>query len=1513
LAGVAERITGLFWLLGGQSVRRCLNQAEARATAAAAMSDAELVAAIEELVDAPKLGRPDASDGRFLANFLGHELSERDGEAVALAAEAFTRFPPLNVPPGSRLHPGQVLAAVQLLRGAVVQMDTGEGKTFAISTAALALLRLYDRVYVVTANEYLAARDAVKTEPFWTRLGISVASAVDDSARDVHWQARVVYTTISALAFRNLEEDVGERGTDRSLTWSAVLLDEADAILLDQGTRPFWHARLTASSAKDWSHPLHIARTLEDRHFVRDRAAGPSVTLTPEGEAHVIASANGAALRPVDRLLLLHDVELAYAGTRIARPGHDYDIGTNRIVTMDPATGWHTPGIDHDWVAPLERELGFEPRPRSVARHAIDGITLLRRFEHIAGTSGTVIGEALDYTLLLGLPPAVVPPRKPRYDGLKKDRFAVSREAAQRWVAARVAEYGPERPILVATDSTHEAGELAELIRAEVPGDVDVRFVSDEKIAEQEIFETAGRPGVTIVSTRVSGRGVDIRLSPEALEHGGAVLFALGHSYERRLDRQLLGRVGRGGDRFDAWFVNHTQDPLMQQFANRALKWAAEQQADEPIESPMLDRFIGQAQKQNRRAALRSFAGQVQQGKADGVAYEMLAEWRQRLGIDLDGDVPEAFLAFAVDRYLTARFPGLAFEGGGDVDPEDAATEVARLAGLSDTEDDLVVTAVGKPEEARAVLANALTTALVAAAASNRRERERILEQAPEAEQAALDLRMLGVLRQLAQPDADVSSVEALRTALAPAATRLKVRRPSIARRADDIQRWTSEPAEESSAEAIGGLVAAVTELATGGNGHDGGEIAASVEQAAAAREAAAAGVAPDWSLHVERTAWKIASETIGEATQNLLASLDRLRFQLAQTTSAASYYRVYTDRVMDIRRAVEAGLAVEMCTNLLAGADPAAVDKVFIEREHAIAVRPQPDSARLKLPTVTPKEGRPAAATRRVLREPPQLIRHYVKGVRERLGKKAPPEKQLIRALAFVLESSPLTTLTDPDQVAKAYRTWRRSTTRDEISTTPWARRTIDRHVRAFLGMLHERGLSAPLPSGVRQRSRSLIRGARNALRGTNVGLGALGLVGGVLMAAVLVALPQSGDLDLSPQAEFLDRVLTAGTLSAGSLLGPALLALIGASWVRWVIGLPVTVDAGILNAERTGSLVLLFGGAVIVVAAGDTGGPIPLLGSVALWALVFGAGLVVRQACWLFEQMTHCHLTAGLAATAAGVGALPFLVELADSGRPLIIAGATAATLAITLPLRRARINAVALRIDPTAAERREAIDVPLTVRARLSVVPHAFALLSAWVLSCVVIDAGPLTRSLVAAVAYVAVLVAWALPLARSATRFDEWHGQMRRYNQAYHATERRPTLETALVWARRRVLLLELGTAVPLVALATVLARDMPAGALSELPVGVAAVFVAVAVLELGRACVRSVRSPLPAVIESTTDDVDSLGQYAQDAMRAVSKKLGVFVAVFLALSKAADLIGVWDLVSDLANFVKDLVT
>ena len=68
----------------------------------------------------------------------------------------------------------QVLAAFALHRGAVVEMQTGEGKTLAAVMPASLNALTGEGVHVLTFNDYLARRDAEWMGPIYRALGLSV-------------------------------------------------------------------------------------------------------------------------------------------------------------------------------------------------------------------------------------------------------------------------------------------------------------------------------------------------------------------------------------------------------------------------------------------------------------------------------------------------------------------------------------------------------------------------------------------------------------------------------------------------------------------------------------------------------------------------------------------------------------------------------------------------------------------------------------------------------------------------------------------------------------------------------------------------------------------------------------------------------------------------------------------------------------------------------------------------------------------------------------------------------------------------------------------------------------------------------------------------------------------------------------------------------------------------------------------------------------------------------------------
>lgn len=136
----------------------------------------------------------------------------------------------------------QLLAAIHLFRGRVVQMYAGEGKTLAIAIAAALHAVLGRRVHVVTANDYLAERDAALLEPVFRSLGISsgaVPAYMEEAERRHVYARSIVYGAMRELGFDYLRDHlktaIGER-VQRAL--DVVIVDEADHALIDEAFTP---------------------------------------------------------------------------------------------------------------------------------------------------------------------------------------------------------------------------------------------------------------------------------------------------------------------------------------------------------------------------------------------------------------------------------------------------------------------------------------------------------------------------------------------------------------------------------------------------------------------------------------------------------------------------------------------------------------------------------------------------------------------------------------------------------------------------------------------------------------------------------------------------------------------------------------------------------------------------------------------------------------------------------------------------------------------------------------------------------------------------------------------------------------------------------------------------------------------------------------------------------------------------------------------------------------------------
>ena len=136
----------------------------------------------------------------------------------------------------------QLLAGIHLFRGRVVQMDAGEGKTVAIAFAAALHAVLGRRVHVITANDYLADRDALLLEPVYRSLGLGCGAVLGHMERGERrhiYRRSIVYGSMRELGFDYLRDhltNMPEEGVQQAL--DVGIVDEADHALIDEAFTP---------------------------------------------------------------------------------------------------------------------------------------------------------------------------------------------------------------------------------------------------------------------------------------------------------------------------------------------------------------------------------------------------------------------------------------------------------------------------------------------------------------------------------------------------------------------------------------------------------------------------------------------------------------------------------------------------------------------------------------------------------------------------------------------------------------------------------------------------------------------------------------------------------------------------------------------------------------------------------------------------------------------------------------------------------------------------------------------------------------------------------------------------------------------------------------------------------------------------------------------------------------------------------------------------------------------------
>lgn len=494
-------------------------------------------------------------------------------EAFALAKEAVRRIS------GKTLHDVQLMGGWAMTERNIAEMATGEGKT------VTSILPIYwfalhgNGVHLITANEYLAARDYAEMKPIFEFLGLSVGlnlAGLSIRAKQEAYQKDVTYGVCSEFGFDYLRDHLArepDERVQRSLAYA--LIDEIDSILIDEARTPLIIAGKTkASPDLYYVCARFVERLQENRDYEVDRELN-QVTFTEKGIQTIETVFMIDNLYHLENTNVYHYLLQSLRAKALMKRDVDYIVKDRKVAIIDAFTGRILQGRQYNdgLQQAIEAKEDVALSPENVTHAVITIQKFFSLYPYLTGMTGTIRTEAEEIHNLFGLDIVTIPTHKPVKRIDEEDVFFMTRQEKYSEIMREVKKRNAiGQPVLIGTTSIEQSEEVASRLQAlGLPYQL---LNAKEEEKEASIIAAAGLKRAITIATNMAGRGTDIVLGPGVAELGGLHVIGTERHESRRIDSQLRGRSGRQGDPGSSCFYISMDDELIERFApEEALQW----------------------------------------------------------------------------------------------------------------------------------------------------------------------------------------------------------------------------------------------------------------------------------------------------------------------------------------------------------------------------------------------------------------------------------------------------------------------------------------------------------------------------------------------------------------------------------------------------------------------------------------------------------------------------------------------------------------------------------------------------------------------------------------------------------------------------------------------------------------------------------------------------------------------------------------------------------------------------
>ena len=549
----------------------------------------------------------------------GEKIHKILPEAFAMVREASKRIRK------ERHFDVQIIGGVVLHEGKIAEMRTGEGKTLAIVLAAYLNALNQKGVHIVTVNDYLAKRDSTEMGQIYNFLGLTsgfINNDQNDQERKKNYYCDITYATNSELGFDYLRDNMKFSKSEmvqREHFFSIV--DEIDSCLIDEARTPLIISGSTEDKTFQYLSIDKLVKLLNKKDYEIDEK-DKNVFLTNDGINNIERMFSNAGILKnnnfydPENLHLVHHVNQALRANHLFKKGKDYIVKDGSLKIIDELTGRILEGrrFGDGLHQALEAKEKINIQAENQTLASITYQNYFKLYEKLSGCTGTAATEAEEFFEIYNLPVIVIPTNN---EMIRKDYndqiFRTEIEKNEAIINKIIERHKLGQPILAFTSSINKSEIYSKILNSKNIKHEVLNAKNHEN--EAEIIARAGREGSIIITTSISGRGVDIqlggkkgsmpveqlRINKDKIKSlGGLFVIGTERMESRRVDNQARGRAGRQGDEGSSIFYVSLEDDLMRIFGSDSMNNILQKlglKNGESIDHPWINKALERAQQ----------------------------------------------------------------------------------------------------------------------------------------------------------------------------------------------------------------------------------------------------------------------------------------------------------------------------------------------------------------------------------------------------------------------------------------------------------------------------------------------------------------------------------------------------------------------------------------------------------------------------------------------------------------------------------------------------------------------------------------------------------------------------------------------------------------------------------------------------------------------------------------------------------------------------------------------------